>query len=273
MESLIIIKPDQSVRTTLVDVWRKRDVLVLLVWRDFLVRYKQTFIGLLWSLFRPLSTMIIFTFIFGRVLHLSSGSMPYQLIVLSGLLPWLLFANSVPLGGTSLLDNASVIRKAYCPRLIYPLSLVFINLGDFIVSLVFFFAMMLSYNVHPDIKLLFLPVLVIHTLALTLGVMFFIASLSVSFRDLSYLVPFSIQLGFFVSPIGFLSSLVTDKWRLAFAFNPMTGIIDGFRWSLLGSTVQIYWPEYLLSAVLSLLIFISGTIFFIKSENKFMDYI
>jgi lipopolysaccharide transport system permease protein len=271
MEPVIIISTDQSVRANLVEVWRKRDVLFLLVWRDFLVRYKQTFVGLLWSLFRPLATMIIFTVIFGRVLHLPSGATPYPLIVLSGLLPWLLFANTVPIGGTSLLDNASVIRKSYCPRLIYPLSLVFINFGDFLVSLLFFLTMTIFYGHHLDTKLFFLPVLILHAIGLTLGVMFFIAALSVRFRDLSYLVPFFIQLGFFVSPIGYLSSLVAVKWRLIYALNPMTGIIDGFRWSLLGGDVRMYWLGYELSVGISAFILISGTIYFIKSEKKFMD--
>jgi len=269
----VIVKADQSVAANLVEVWRKRDVLFLLVWRDFLVRYKHTFVGLLWSLFRPLSTMIIFTVIFVRVLHIPSGSAPYPMVVLCGLLPWLLFANSVPIGGTSLLDNASVIRKSYCPRLIYPLSLVFINLGDFLVSLLFLFVMMVFYGFHPGVTLCFLPLLILHVLALTLGVMFFISSLSVSFRDLIYLMPFFIQLGFFVSPIGFLSSLVPDKWRLIYALNPMAGIIDGFRWSLLGKAGHMFWPGYWLSVGLSVFIFVSGTIFFIKSEKKFMDYI
>jgi len=270
---ITIIRPDQSVRTNLVEVWQKRDVLFLLVWRDFLVRYKQTFVGLLWSLFRPLSTMIIFTIIFGRVLHLSSGAAPYPLIVLCGLLPWLLFANSIPLGSTSLLDNAPVIRKAYCPRLIYPLSLVFINFGDFLVSLLFIFIMRAFYGFHIDVRLFFLPVLALHILALTLGIMFFVASLSVAFRDLSYLVPFFIQLGFFVSPIGFLTDIVAVKWRLIYALNPMVGIIDGFRYSLLGTVELMYWPGYWISAGISVLIFVSGTVFFIKSEKKFMDFI
>ena len=271
MESVIIIKPDQSIRTYLAEVCRKGDVLFLLVWRDYLVRYKQTFIGLMWSLFRPLSTMVIFTVIFGKILHLSSGNTPYTLIVLSGLLPWLLFANSLAIGATSLVDNATVIRKAYFPRLIYPISSVFIHLGDFFVSLIFFLTMTLFYGLHLGPKLFILPVLVFHVLLLTLGVIFFIASLSVSFRDMFYLTPFFIQLGFFASPIGYLSGLVDQKWRLAYALNPMTGIIDGFRWSLLGGDGRMYWPGYWLSAGLSVLIFISGTVYFVKSEKKFMD--
>jgi lipopolysaccharide transport system permease protein len=255
------------------DLWRFRELLYFLAWRDILVRYKQTTIGIAWALIRPLLTILIFTVVFGAIAKLPSGNIPYPILVCAALLPWQFFADALSRSGASLLANAHLISKVYFPRLIVPLSAVFVSLVDFLVSLSILLGLMVWYNFMPSWRILALPLLLMVTAIAALGVGLWFAALSVKYRDFQFVLPFLIQLGFFISPVGFSSSVIAPKWRLLYSLNPMVGIIDGFRWAILGTDIAFYWQGFLVSMLLLAIIFISGIWFFRKTERSFADVI
>ena len=255
------------------DLWRYRELFYFLAWRDVLVRYKQTVIGILWSVIKPLLTMIVFVFVFGRLAKLPSDGVPYPVLVLSGMLPWLFFASAFSEAGNSLVGNANIISKVYFPRLIVPLSSVIVSLVEFIISAVLLVILMFWFNVSPDFRILLLPLFIALLILAAIGAGLWVAALNVKYRDFTYVVPFVIQFGLYVSPVAFNSNIVPQKWRILYALNPMVGIIDGFRWSITGAGTPLYWQGVVISAVVVLLLVFSGVQYFRATEKSFADVI
>jgi len=270
----LIIEPGKSAGRYWADLWRYRELFFFLSWRDILVRYKQTVIGIAWSVLRPLLTMIVFTIIFGKFAKFpSEGGAPYPILVFAAMLPWQLFANTLSETSNSLITNASMISKVYFPRLIIPASAVIVGLVDFIISFFILVLLMLWYGFTPDWQVLALPLFIILALATALGTGIWMAALNVKYRDFRYIVPFMVQFGLYVSPVGFSSTVVPEQWRLLYSINPMVGVIDGFRWSLLGGDTQLYLPGLAISVVLTTLLLWSGLKYFRSVERTFADVI
>jgi lipopolysaccharide transport system permease protein len=244
-----------------------------MAWRDILVRYKQTAIGLAWSIIRPLLTMIVFTVIFGRIAKLPSEGVPYPILVYAAMLPWQLFSTSFTDASNSLLTNSNMLTKIYFPRLIIPVSTVIVNLIDFLISFVILIGLMIWYHFVPSLSILFLPFFIVLSIATAVGAGLYVAALNVKYRDFKYIVPFVVQFGLYISPVGFSSNVIPQKWKLLYSLNPMVGIIDGFRWSILGGNNQIYLPGMLISIGVIVLLLIFGIRYFRKVEKKFADII
>lgn len=272
-QNLLIIEAGKVERHYWHDLWRYRELFFFLAWRDILVRYKQTAIGLAWALLRPLLTMLVFTLVFGKLAKMPSDGVPYPIMVFAALLPWQFFSNAFTEAGGSLIGNANMISKVYFPRLVIPVSAVIVSFVDFLISGVILVGLMLWYGYPPDWRLLSLPLFIFIAFAAAMGAGLWIAALNVKYRDFRYIVPFVVQFGLYVSPVGFSSSIVPDNWRLLYSINPMVGVIDGFRWAILGGNTQLYWPGFLLSLALVTIIFVGGIFYFRKTERRFADLI
>jgi lipopolysaccharide transport system permease protein len=244
-----------------------------LAWRDLLVRYKQTFVGIGWSLIRPLLTMIVLTVVFGKLGKMPSGGAPYPLVVLCGMLPWQFFSTAMAECGNSLVLNSHMISKVYFPRLVITASSVITSFVDFLISGVFLIVLMLWYRYPPPATLLLLPLFVLLAFGASLGVGVWISALMVEYRDFRFIVPFMVQFGLYISPVGFQSSVVPLRFRMLYALNPMVGIIDGFRWCLLGTRGSIYWPAVAIAIIEVILLVASGIWYFRKTEQTFADVI
>lgn len=255
------------------DLWHFRELFWFLSWRDILVRYKQTAIGIAWSVLRPLLTMIVFTIIFGKLAKLPSDGIPYPIMVFAAMLPWQFFANSLTECSNSLIANANMLTKIYFPRLIVPASAVIVSLVDFLISSTILAILMIWYRFVPDWRMLTLPLFVGLAFLTSFGFGLWLAALNVKYRDFRYVVPFIVQLGLYVSPVGFSSSVVPEQWRLLYALNPMVGVIDGFRWALLGGKAQLYWPGFWLSMGLAVMVFLLSLRYFRNTERAFADII
>jgi len=269
----IIIEPGRGIEQYWRDLWNYRELFYFLAWRDILVRYKQTVIGIAWSVIRPLLTMIVFTVVFGKLAKLPSEGVPYPILVYAAMLPWQFFANSLSESSNSLIANANMLSKVYFPRLIVPTSTVIVSLVDFLISFVILIILMVWYKFIPDWRLATLPLFLLLALFTALGFGLLLAALNVKYRDFRYIVPFIVQFGLYISPVGFSSSVVPDKWRLLYSINPMVGVIDGFRWAILGGEFQLYWPGFLLSVALTTVVFIWGVWYFRNTERTFADVI
>lgn len=255
------------------DLWRYRELFLFLAWRDILVRYKQTVIGLVWAVLRPLLTMAVFTLVFGKLAKLPSEGVPYPILVFAALLPWQFFSSAFSDASNSLVSNAGMISKIYFPRIIIPVSTIIVSLVDFLITCVLMAGMMAWYGFYPDWRILTLPLFVLIALFAALGAGLWISALNVKYRDFRYIIPFVVQFGLYISPVGFSSQIVPEQWRLLYSINPMVGVIDGFRWAILGGNFEIYWPGFVLSMVLICLMFVSGLYFFRKTERRFADLI
>lgn len=255
------------------DLWRYRELFFFLAWRDVLVRYKQTVIGIAWSVLRPLLTMIIFTIVFGMLAKLPSDGLPYPILVFTAMLPWQFFANAVTEGSNSLIGNSNIISKVYFPRIIVPAGAMVVSIVDLLISFVLLLALMAWYQVAPGWQILLLPTFLVLALIVSLGPILWLAALNVQYRDFRYVVPFLVQLGLFVSPVGFSSSVVPEHWRFIYSLNPMVGVIDGFRWSILGGQAPFYWPGFILSCVIAVSILATGMWYFRRTERYFADVI
>ncbi len=255
------------------DLWRYRELFYFLSWRDILVRYKQTVIGIAWALIRPFLTMIVFTVVFGNLAKLPSDGVPYPILVFAAMLPWQFFANSLSESSNSLITNANLISKVYFPRLIVPASAVIVSFVDFLVSGMILLGLMAWYNFVPSWCILTLPLFILIAFAAAMGAGLWLASLNVQYRDFRYIVPFIVQFGLYISPVGFSSSIVPEKWRILYSLNPMVGVIDGFRWAILGGESRLYWPGFTLSVGLVILLLVSGIGYFRKMERTFADVI
>jgi lipopolysaccharide transport system permease protein len=269
----LIIEAGRTERHYWKDLWRYRELFYFLAWRDILVRYKQTIIGITWAIIRPVLTMVVFTFIFGKIAKLPSGGAPYPIMVFAALLPWQFFAASFAEAGNSLIINANMISKVYFPRLVLPTAAVIVSFVDFLISFAILFAMMLWYEFIPDVRIIMLPLFILIAFAASMAGGLWIAALNVKYRDFRYIIPFIVQFGLYISPVGFTSSVVPDKWRLLYSLNPMVGVIDGFRWAILGGEYQLYLPGFLLSVALVTFILVSGIVYFRKTEKTFADVI
>ena len=269
----LLIEPNRPALHYWRDVWRYRELFWFLVWRDILVRYKQTVIGVAWSVIRPLVTMIAFTVVFGMLAKLPSDGVPYPLLVFAAMLPWNFFANALSESSGSLIGNANLLTKVYFPRIIIPVSSVIASLIDFVISLVIMAGIMLWYGYLPDWRVVTLPLFLLLAFLPVAGAGLWFSALNVKYRDFRYVVPFILQLGLYVSPVGFASSIVPEKWRLLYALNPMVGVIDGFRWALLHGAGELNWPGLALSTTLSLLLLGTGLWYFRKTERILADVI
>ncbi len=238
-----------------------------------MVRYKQTVVGILWALLRPLLTMLVLTVVFGKWAKMPSEGVPYPILVFAAMLPWQFFANSFSGASNSLITNANLISKVYFPRLIIPTSSVVVSFVDFLISGVILSCLMIWYDFWPTWRFIALPLLILIAMAASLGVGLWISALNVKYRDFRYMVPFIVQFGLYISPVGFSSSVVPDKWRLLYSLNPMVGVIDGFRWAILGKNVNIYAPGFVLSIGLVILLLFTGLKFFRSTERTFADII
>ncbi len=270
----IIIEPGRAEKNYWTDLWRYRELFIILSWRDLSVRYKQTIIGILWAIIRPLLTMVVFTVIFGRVAKLpSDGNAPYALMVFAAMLPWTLFSNSLGEASNSLIGNANLISKVYFPRLIIPAATLVTALVDFLISFVILIVMMIYYQFMPGWQIILIPFFIILALLASLGPGLWITALNVKYRDFRYVIPFIVQFGLYVSPVGFSSSVVPEKWRLLYSLNPIVGVIDGFRWCILGGNSQIYLSGFLLSLAIIAFFLWLGITRFRKMEKTFADII
>lgn len=269
----LLIEPNRPVLHYWRDVWSYRELFWFLVWRDILVRYKQTVIGVAWSVIRPLVTMIVFTVVFGMLAKLPSSGLPYPLLVFAAMLPWNFFSNALSESSGSLVGNANLLTKVYFPRIIIPVSSIIVGLIDFAISLAIMAGILIWYGYLPDWRVVTLPLFLVLAFLPLAGFCLWFAALNVKYRDFKYIIPFVLQFGLYVSPVGFASSIVPEKWRLLYALNPMVGVIDGFRWALLRGSVELYWPGVLLSTLLSLLLLLTGFGFFRKTERVLADVI
>jgi len=269
----LVIEQSRSSKNYWNDLWKYRELFFFLAWRDILVRYKQTAIGLAWSLVRPFLTMLVFAFIFGRLAKFPSGGIPYKIFVYVAMLPWQFFSTSFTDASNSLIGNSSMLTKNYFPRLIIPTSTVMVNLVDFLLSFVLLIGLMIWFHFTPSWTIITMPLFLIQALLISLGAGYYVAAVNVKYRDFKYIVPFVVQIGLYVSPVGFGSSLAGEKWRLLYSLNPMVGVIDGFRWAISGDPNQIYLPGYYLSLAMTLLLTILGLWYFRKTERSFADII
>jgi lipopolysaccharide transport system permease protein len=269
----IVIEAGRSERHYWRDLWSYRELFLFLAWRDILVRYKQAVIGIAWAVVRPLLTMVIFTIVFGKLAKLPSDGVPYPILVVAAMLPWHFFASAVSEGSNSLIQNANIISKVYFPRVIIPMSAVVVSLVDFLISFVLLLALMVWYQFAPDWRMLFLPAFLLLAVVVAIGPILWLASLNVQYRDFRYVVPFLIQLGLFISPVGFSSSIIPERWRLVYSLNPVVGVIDAFRWSVLGGQTPLYVPGLALSLAIAVLLLVTGIWYFRKTERSFADVI
>jgi lipopolysaccharide transport system permease protein len=274
MQDVIVIEAGRRERNYWLDLWRYRELFRVLAWRDLSVRYKQTVIGVLWALIRPLLTMLVFTIIFGQIARLpSDGTAPYPLMVLAGILPWTLFSTGLSEASNSLVNNANLISKVYFPRLIVPTASVVVALVDFLISFSILVLLMGWYQFLPGLQILVLPVFVLLAFFASVGPALWITALNVKYRDFRYVLSFIVQFGLYVSPVGFSSSVVPEQWRLLYSLNPMVGVIDGFRWCILGGQSELYAPGLVMSVGVAAFFLWFGIQRFRKMENSFADMI
>ena len=269
----LVIKAGRVEQQYWQDIWKYRELFYFLAWRDILVRYKQTTIGLAWALLRPFLTTMVFTVVFGVLLKAPSTGAPYPIVVFAAMLPWQFFSNALSDCSNSLIGNSNLISKIYFPRLIVPTSAVIVSFVDFMISAIILLGFMAWYNFVPDWRILTLPLFVAIAFAAAMGAGLWLAALNVEYRDFRYIVPFIVQFGLYISPVGFSSSVVPERWRLLYSLNPMVGVIDGFRWAILGKDFAIYLPGFLLSVALVIVVLITGIQYFRRMERKFADVI
>ena len=274
MEDILILEPGRTEKNYWSDLWRYRELFFILAWRDISVRYKQTIIGIAWSIIRPFLTMVVFTVIFGRLAKLpSDGSAPYALMVFSAMLPWTFFSTSLSEASNSLVDNANLISKVYFPRLIVPTATVVAAFVDFMISFIVLLFLMVYYQFAPNWNIPLLPAFLLLAFLASVGPGLWMTSLNVKYRDFRYVIPFLVQFGLYVSPVGFSSQIIPQQWHLLYSINPMVGVIDGFRWCILGGQSPLYWPGFSLSLAIVAFFLWLGVRQFRKMEKTFADLI
>ena len=269
----LVIEAGRTERHYWRDLWRYRELFYFLAWRDLLVRYKQTVVGVAWSLIRPLLTMVVLTIVFGKLGQMPSGGVRYPLLVFCGMLPWQFFATALAESGNSLVTNSNLISKVYLPRLVVPAASVITSFVDFLISAAFLVILMVWYQFVPPANIALLPIFILLAFAASFGVGLWVAALMVEYRDFRFIVPFIVQFGLYISPVGFQSGVVPEQYRLLYSLNPMVGIIDGFRWSILGGEHAMYWPGFALSVGVVAVLIASGIWYFRRTERSFADVI
>jgi lipopolysaccharide transport system permease protein len=255
------------------DLWHFRELFYFLAWRDLAVRYKQTAIGVAWSIIQPLLTMIIFVVVFNRIAHMSSASAPYPILVFTALLPWTFFTTGLTQAASSMVANANMVSKVYFPRLVLPTGSVIVALADFAISFVILVVLMIVLRFAPTPRIALLPVFLILAIVATLGPGLWFSALTVKYRDFRYVIPFAVQAGTYISPVGFSSSVIPGPWRLLYSVNPMVGVIDGFRWCVIGGANGLSLINMGASVLTTLVIFVTGLRYFRRTERTFADVI
>jgi lipopolysaccharide transport system permease protein len=269
----VVIEPPSGWQTlNLREIWQYRELLYFLAWRDVKVRYKQTAIGAAWAVLQPLLTMVVFSILFGRLMEVSTGDLPYPIFAYVALLPWTFFAGALSRSGHSLVYDANLISKVYFPRLILPFAAVLSMLVDFAISFVILLGLMLFYGIVPGPALVFLPFFLLLAFLTALGIGLWLSALNVKYRDIAYVIPFLTQFWLFLTPVAYPSTLVPQQWKLLYSLNPMTGVIEGFRWALLGQQ-NLPLLFLALSAAAVLLLFVGGLFYFRRMEYEFADMV
>jgi lipopolysaccharide transport system permease protein len=270
----LIIEPGRIERQYWSDLWRYRELFYFLAWRDLLVRYKQTVMGIAWAFLRPMLIMLVFTVVFGKIAKLPpDGTAPYSVFVFAAMLPWQFFSSALTESSNSLISNVNLVSKIYFPRLIVPASSLITSFVDFLISFAMLLLLMLWHRYLPSWHFVLLPLFVVLAFVLSMGTGLWLCALNVKYRDFRYVVPFIVQFGLYISPVGFSSSIVPSKWRLLYSLNPMVGIIDGFRWTLIRGQAHVYWPSILMSVGLTGSLCLFGIWYFRKTERLFADVI
>lgn len=254
------------------EVWAYRELLYFLVWRDIKVRYKQTVMGVAWAVLQPVMTMVIFSFIFGSLANLPSDGIPYPIFTYTALLPWQLFSQSLSQSTSSLVTSKNLITKIYFPRLVIPVASPLSSLVDFFISLVVLVGLMIFYKIELTPRIIYLPFMIAFAVLASLSVSLWLSSLNVRYRDIQHTIPFIIQFWQYATPIAYSISIIPEEWRMLYGLNPMVGVVEGFRWALLGKTVDLGFPFYL-SILIVVILFIGGLISFKKMEDTFADII
>jgi len=268
----VIIKPSPGLSLKLKELWDYRELFYFFIWRDIKVRYKQTVIGAAWAVIQPFFTMVVFSLFFGKLAKIPSDNLPYPIFAYSALVPWTYFANSLTNATVTMVANQQVITKVYFPRMILPVSAVLSGLLDFVISFTVLIAMMLFYGIYPTTNIVFLPLFVLLTIVTALAVGFWTSAANAIYRDVRYVVPFLVQFWLFASPIAYPSSLVPGKWRILYGLNPMAGVIEGFRWALLGKGTPPG-PMLAVSVFIVVVMFVGGVVYFRKAEGTIADVI
>jgi lipopolysaccharide transport system permease protein len=273
-ERLLVLEAGRTERLYWVDLWHYRELFEILAWRDVAVYYKQTVVGITWAVLRPLLTMVIFTVVFGQIAQLpTDGKIPYAVLVFTGMLPWTLFATILSEASSSLVSNSHLIQKVYFPRLVIPSAKVVVALVDFLINLVLLFALMIWYGIVPGWQIILLPVFTGIVILASIGPALLFTALNVRYRDFRFVIPFIVQFGLYISPVGYSSSVIPEKWQLLYGLNPMVGVIDGFRWCLLGGESKLNLPGFVLSIGIAAAFLGIGISYFRKTEKTFADLI
>lgn len=272
LPATLIQPPSGRTRLELKELWNQKDLIYLLMWRDIKIRYKQTMVGATWVIFQPFITMVVFTLFFGRLVKVPSDGLPYPIFAYSALVPWTFFAHALTKAGSSLVENQAVLTKVYFPRLVFPIAAVLGGLVDFAVAFTVLLGMMLFYGVMPTIAIFTLPFFVGLAIATALAVGLWLSAINVKFRDVTHAMPFLTQLWLFVTPIAYPSSLIPEGWRAVYGLNPMAGVVEGFRWALLGNRPPPG-PLLLVSILAVAALLIGGLYFFRRKEDTFADVI
>jgi lipopolysaccharide transport system permease protein len=269
----LLIEPGRSEKNYWSDLWRYRELFYILAWRDISVRYKQTVIGVAWAVLRPFLAMVIFVIVFGRIAKMPSNGIPYPILVFAAMLPWQFFATSLSEASTSLVVNTNLVSKVYFPRMIIPAGAVITSLVDLLVSAGLLGVLMIWFRFMPDWRLLTLPLFTLMALLAALGPGLLLTALTVKYRDFRYVIPFVVQFGLFISPVGFSTDVIPANWRLLYSLNPVVGVIDGFRWAICRGESHIYLPGFILSLLVIFSFLWIGIWYFRKTEKGFADVI
>ncbi|MBI1289684.1 ABC transporter permease [bacterium] len=269
----ILIRPGGTAERYWSEIWAYRELFAFFAWRDVTVRYKQTFLGICWALIQPIVTMVVFTLVFGRLAKMPAEGLPYPILVYAGVLPWQFFSTALSGCSGSLVSNANLLRKIYFPRLIIPVSSTVVALVDFAIAFVLLGVLMGWYGIMPGPEIVALPIFLLGAMLTSIAAGIWFAALNVKFRDFRFVVPFVIQLGVYLSPVGFPSSAIPDRYRFLYGMNPMVGVIDGFRWCLLGGKISVNWGAFGCSMLLVLILLALGIRHFRRVENSFADVV
>jgi lipopolysaccharide transport system permease protein len=270
---LIVVKPSKGwISLKLKELWEYRELLYFMAWRDIRVRYKQTVLGAAWAIIQPFFTMVVFSIFFGKLAKVPSDGLPYPIFAYAALVPWTFFANGLNQASNSLVGSANLIKKVYFPRLVVPISSVISGVVDFVLAFAVLLGMMLFYGILPTVNILWLPLFVLLIFVTALGAGFWLSALNVQFRDVRYTVPFLTQFWLFATPIAYPSSLLSEPWRTLYGVNPMVGVVEGFRWALLG-TDTAPGPIIIVSTVVALVVFVGGAFYFRRMEKTFADVV
>src|SRR5580698_668844 len=273
-EHILVLEPGRAERHYWRDIWHYRELFAILAWRDVSVRYKQTVIGVAWAVVRPFLTMVVFTIVFGRLAKLpTAGTAPYPIMVFAGMLPWFLFSSILSDASNSLVANTNLVGKVYFPRIIIPSATAVVALVDLAINFVMLVGLMIWFAYLPSWRAVFLPLFVVLALCASLGPSLVMTALNVKYRDFRYIIPFIVQFGVYISPVGFSSVIIPAQWRLLYSLNPVVGVIDGFRWCILGGDSSLYLPGFLLSLGVAAAFLWLGVTYFRRTERSFADLI